>query len=105
MVARILTIDAFTMRQTTIKSMFDRAYSSQFEEKNRRAASSTSTNSKQDLPLFYISLGIAIVVYIGLLLVAPSAQRYDDWFATMHNPKLHQDLTAANKSPASRLAH
>lgn len=102
--AHTLTIQ-FTMRQTTIKSIFDRAYSSHMEEKQKIAAPVQSGRRDKDIPLFYIALGLSVCVYLGLLVIAPSKAHYDDWFPTIHNPNMHQSLTVASQGSASDIHH
>ena len=87
--------------------MFDRAYSSHMEEKKQIAptAPAHSRRRSQDLPLFYIALGLSVCVYLGLLVLSPANQRYEEMFPTMHNPNMHPGLTVASHSSESTINH
>ena len=93
------------MQQTTIKSMFDRAYSSRLEEQQKTQITRSTKKGSQDLPLFYISLGMAVCVYLIMLAIVPSKPHYDDMFPNLHNPNMHQALTVASKGPANSIHH
>jgi len=93
------------MQQTTIKSMFDRAYSSRLEEQHKIEAPRSTRKGNKELPLFYISLGLAVCVYIVVLAIAPSKSSYDDLFPNIHNPNLHQSMTVASQGSANDIHH
>jgi hypothetical protein len=96
--------ELLTMRQTTLEILFDRAYSSHLEGKQSKPAVRKQRKRSQDLPLFYIALGLSVCVYLGLLLLAPSKAHYEDWFPTIHNPSMHQGVSMAGTSSASRIS-
>lgn len=83
--------------QQTSKSMFERAYRSHLEDrgqKPQRVSSKPASNKQNgDLPLFYIALMMAVVLYVGLLVVAPSKVKMEDWFPTIMNPNSHVGMT------------
>ncbi len=83
--------------------MFDRAYSTRLEEKQKSATPPPASSKAPELPLFYIALGLSVFVYLLLLFIAPSKEQPDDWFATIHNPNMHQDMTVASKSSANEI--
>ena len=103
-VAQFLTIE-LSMQQTTIKSMFDRAYSTRLEERRKMEAPRASRKKNREIPLFYISLGMAVCVYVIVLAMAPSKSSYDDMFPNIHNPNMHQTMTVASQGSANYIHH
>lgn len=97
--------DVFTMRQTTLEMLFDRAYSSHLEDKQSKPVARNKKARSQDLPLFYLALGLSVCVYLGLLLMAPPKAHYDEWFPTIHNPNMHRDLSVASVSSTNKPNH